>query len=92
MSQLTDDLRKQLDERLAQLSTLRDELRVQVHLAGMDAKKRWDSLETEVLDVESSAKGAVSEATHAALVAAVRKLTAFRETLKGMDGDTKSSS
>jgi hypothetical protein len=89
MSQLTDDLKKQLDERLAELATLRDEVRVQVHLAGMDAKKRWDSLETEIFDAESSAKGAVSEATHAALVATVSKLTAFRETLKGMVEDTK---
>ncbi|MEJ7729931.1 MAG: hypothetical protein WKG00_11990 [Polyangiaceae bacterium] len=92
MSQLTDDLKKQLDERLAELATLRDEVRVQVHLAGMDAKKRWDSLETEVFEAEGSAKGAVSDVTHAALVAAVSKLTAFRDTLKGMVGETKDES
>ena len=84
MSQLTDDLKKQLDDRLAELTTLRDEVRVQVHLAGMDAKKRWESLETEVFEAEGSAKGAVSDATHAALVATMTKLTAFRDTLKGM--------
>ena len=40
MSQTTDD---PLKEATTNLATLRDEMRLKVHLAGMDARKRWET-------------------------------------------------
>ncbi len=59
---------------------LADELRVKMHLAGMDLKERWKSLEPELHDLESRLRvaGEKAEATLSAqaeaLGAGVRKL------------------
>ena len=39
------DWREKLREEVASLQTLRDELRVRVHLGAMDAKDRWQDAE-----------------------------------------------
>jgi hypothetical protein len=41
----SDDWREKLREEVASLRTLRDELRVKVHLGAMDAKDRWQDAE-----------------------------------------------
>jgi hypothetical protein len=38
------------------LKTLRDELRLQIHLAGMDARTTWAKLEEQLEDVERQLK------------------------------------
>ncbi len=47
VSQTTQELKIELHKSLALLSTLRDEVRVTLHLAGMDAKDKWAKLEPE---------------------------------------------
>jgi len=53
-------------EVLSELTKLRDEARVQLHLLSMDARKRWDSLEKQLTVLEqklvNSAEG-VTEST-----------------------------
>jgi hypothetical protein len=41
-----------MEAQLAQLRTLRDEIRVDVHLAGMEARKHWRELEPAMRDAE----------------------------------------
>jgi hypothetical protein len=66
-------------EILNELSMLRDEARVQLHLLSMDARKHWQSLEKELTqleqklanDAESVSEGTVSRAR--GLKSSVRK-------------------
>ncbi len=67
---------------LAELRKLRDEVRVQVHLGNMDAKKAWDELEPKLADVDRMAENATEDAFRAA-VETLRKLKLFRSTLPG---------
>ncbi len=45
MGNITSELKSDLNKSLESLQTLRDEIRVRLHLAGMDAKDAWDKLE-----------------------------------------------
>ena len=51
---LRDDIKKSLDL----IRALRDEVRLQLHLAGMDAKARWRNLEPRLEAVEKAAQEA----------------------------------
>lgn len=44
MSDLREDVKQELDN----LLTLRDEVRVRLHLGNQEAKEKWASLETEL--------------------------------------------
>ena len=65
---------------LTELETLRDEIRVRIHLAGMEAKDSWNELEPRLTALEAQAKDARDQATHAVketateLVASLKKL------------------
>jgi len=74
-------LSEDLKHGLSSLQTLRDEIRVRVHLAGLEAKDKWRELETHLLSVEDAAKGA-AEGSRERINEAVEKLRAFRENLK----------
>lgn len=52
MSEFTDRLEKQLDG----LRQVRDEIEVQLHLAGADARDQWDKLEKGWQHLEGRAK------------------------------------
>ena len=77
-----NDLKTRLHKRLDQMSTIRDQVRVQVHLASMDAKARWDVVEAELFGLEKAAEQAVTEANHVALTASMTKVKAFRAWLE----------
>ena len=81
MSQTTDDLKAELNKSLALLGTLRDEVRVTLHLASLDAKDRWAKLEPELTKVERAAHDA-SDASRTAVLEAVKGLKAFRDSLR----------
>jgi hypothetical protein len=66
---------------LETLATLRDEIRVRMHLAGMEIKDRWRELDKEVYSLEKSASTALTEATRAALKETITRLEKFRQTL-----------
>lgn len=44
--------KRELKEELANLAELRDELRLKLHLAGMDAKSAWQSMEQKLALLE----------------------------------------
>ncbi len=75
--QLKGEITKGLDA----LRTLRDEARVQIHLATMDAKERWNQLEPRLEEVERAAHE-VTESSKMAVQQGVKQLKAFLDTLK----------
>ena len=61
----TEHIKEEVDKNLEKLRTLRDEVRVQLHLASLDAKQEWDEkLSPKVLELEQAAKE-MSESTRA---------------------------
>lgn len=80
MSQSTDDLKADIEKGLAQMQTLRDEVRVRLHLAGMDAKDEWNKLEPKLAEVERAAE-TLTDATQRAINDAVKSLARLRDKL-----------
>jgi len=80
MNQTTTDLKREIQTSLGLIQTLRDEIRVRLHLAGMDAKEEWGKLEVEITEVERIASDFSQETCHAASEA-VRRLSALRSSL-----------
>jgi hypothetical protein len=82
MSDTTDELKNELKKSLSQLQTLRDEVKVRLHLASMELKDQWSKvLEPHLLDAEKKAAD-VSEASRALLDEAVKKVQKFRASLQ----------
>jgi LPS O-antigen subunit length determinant protein (WzzB/FepE family) len=81
MSETTADLKNELQKSLGLLKTLRDEVRVRLHLASMDIKDQWKKIEPRLEDAEKKAVEQVSEASRAALTEAVKRLEKFRASL-----------
>jgi hypothetical protein len=72
--QLSEELRRELES----LQTLRDEVRVRVHLAGMDVRRRWSELEPRIDDLLDSAKR-LGEASVEAVREALRVMRELRK-------------
>jgi len=77
MSKTTTELKDEIRKSLALMRTLRDEIRVQMHVGGMDAKDEWRKLEPELAEIERAATH-LSEATCAAVSRAVKRLSKLR--------------
>jgi hypothetical protein len=80
MSHTTTELKTEIQKSIGLMRTLRDEIRVKLHLAGLDAKEEWKKLEPQVAEVERAACE-LTEATRAAVTDAVKRLTKLRSTL-----------
>ncbi|GMV11915.1 MAG: hypothetical protein HS104_38240 [Polyangiaceae bacterium] len=52
----TENLKRNLNQDLTELLRLRDEIRVKVHLAGLDAKSAWKALEPRLDQLEREAR------------------------------------
>jgi hypothetical protein len=87
--QTHNPIQVQMHNVLDELRRLRDEVRVQVHLGGMDAKKAWDELEPKLAEADRLAENA-SEETIRSAVETLRKVKLFRSTLpKNPDGKNR---
>jgi hypothetical protein len=65
------------------LSTLRDEIRLHLHLASLDVRKEWDeTLEPKVLEAERAARD-IAEKPQAAVSDLVERLERFVARLRG---------
>jgi hypothetical protein len=78
MGEATKELKAELERSLALLATLRDEVRVRIHLGSMDAKKQWNELEPRVQSAIDQAAKDVSNASHAV----VREVTEALKKIK----------
>ena len=74
------DFKREMQESLAQLRTLRDEIRVRLHLAGMDAKDAWKKMEP-ALDEADRLAGEATEASRVAIDKLVKGVKAFGASL-----------
>jgi hypothetical protein len=81
MSETHVSLKSQLKRNLEQLQALRDEVRVKVHLAGMDLRDEWTKLEPRLADAEEKAIADISEASRHALTELIQKLEKLRSRL-----------
>jgi alcohol dehydrogenase class IV len=73
----THYIKEEVDKSIAKLMTLRDEVKVQLHLASLDAKKEWDEkLAPKVFEVETSAKN-ITESTRSTAKELIARLEEF---------------
>jgi hypothetical protein len=73
----TDRIKQEVDKGLEKLTTLRDEVRVKLHLASLDAKKEWDDkLAPKVLEVEQLTKS-ITESSRSTLHDVIAKMEDF---------------
>lgn len=70
-----------MKQRLEHLRTLRDEIRLEIHLAELEAKTRWEDLEPMTRDARLLS-GEVSELAHEKLGQLLERLRALREDLR----------
>jgi hypothetical protein len=75
-----EQVKGQLQGTLGELKTLRDEIRLDLHLGGMDLRDEWARLEKRLPDERSLTK--VKDATREALDALAKELRAFKERLR----------
>jgi hypothetical protein len=76
----TTDLKNEIEKSLGLLRTLRDEVRLKIHLAGMDARDEWNTLEPQLVEIERKAIE-LSEATRSTIGDAVKRLTKLSASL-----------
>lgn len=78
----THHLRVEVEKGLERLQTLRDEVRVKLHLATLDAKQEWDEkLAPRVVEIEKSAKE-LTESSRSALNELIARLEDFLARLR----------
>jgi predicted nucleic acid-binding Zn-ribbon protein len=56
MTEGKETLRTRIAEGLGELKTMRDEIRIKLHLAGMDARDAWQKLEPRIDELEARAR------------------------------------
>ncbi len=74
-------VREWMNENLGRLKMLRDEIRVDIHLASMEARDKWKELEPVLHDAEKLAED-VSDVSRRAMEELVEKFRHFRESVK----------
>jgi hypothetical protein len=74
-------MRDWMKESLGRLKTLRDEIRVDIHLASLEAKDKWKELEPVVRDAEKLADE-VTDVSRRTMEELVEKLRHFRESVR----------
>jgi hypothetical protein len=77
----TEELKGRLNEGLTTVKRIGDEIRLEVHLAGMELKDKWKELEPSLIQAERAARN-LSEQSLDAVDEVVKQLEDFRVTLK----------
>lgn len=80
---------KKTNETLEELRKLRDEIRVKVHLAGMEARERWEELEPKLEELEGQLERSGARATEATSIFFEELAAAFRRFRDRIDERTK---
>ncbi len=75
----TEDLKANLERDLSDLARMRDEIRVKVHLAGLDAKSAWKSLEPRLDQLERDIREEGTVVKSASVLLAKDLKSAFAE-------------
>jgi hypothetical protein len=64
MGTVTQKTRDDLEHLVDDIATMRDELRVRLHLAGMEAKEKYGKLDEEIFELQQRAKRVGEEGAH----------------------------
>jgi hypothetical protein len=76
------ELRGELSKSFDLLRRLRDEIRLEIHLAGMEAKDRWEkNVEPRFREIEQMARKA-GEASRKTMDGLARDMKEFRDSMK----------
>ena len=73
--------KQELDQIVGQLRTIRDEIRVRLHLANEEAKNAWNKLEPTLGEIEQK-MGEVTAETKAKAKELLKRLSELRDRLK----------
>lgn len=82
MNQTTRDVKAELEKSAVQLRKLRDEVRVQLHLGGLEAKDEWRRLEPRLEEVLERTAREVSDASRTALTEITQAVRKLRDSLR----------
>jgi hypothetical protein len=85
MERTTDKVKKDIQDGVAALKRARDEIKVDLHLAGMDAREEWKKLEARLSRLDQETGGAaaeLSDRTKQSLDEVSKAFKRFRETVK----------
>jgi small-conductance mechanosensitive channel len=74
-------IKQEVDKAVAQLRTIRDEIRLQLHLAGKDVQEAWRKLEPSLGDLEQK-MGQVTDATKSKAQELLKRFNDMRDRLK----------
>ena len=61
MGTLKDKTKQELEHLTAELTKVRDQLKLELHLASMEVKSRYEKIEPEIFELEQKAKRATEE-------------------------------
>ena len=87
-----NNLKNTFESGLQELRTLRDEIRVRLHLVGQEAREQWEKhLEPHVGRIEQQIKESTEDTREALKEALERARTAFREFRSRMTRDNGGS-
>jgi hypothetical protein len=79
---VTDDVKNEISKSLERLATLRDEVKVRLHLAELDAKQEWDEkLEPLISELQSKA-GQLGESSREKVQELVSRVEGFYSKLR----------
>jgi hypothetical protein len=81
ITQATNDVKSELERTAKALRELRDEVRLQMHLGGLEAKHEWSRLEPRLEATLERAAADISEATRRTLVEVTEAVRRLRDTL-----------
>ena len=81
MNATSKHMRTEMEANLEQLRTLRDDVRVKLHLAKMDAKDRWRELEPRVTAVLDQAARSTSAVSRQVVTDAIHALEKLRDSI-----------
>jgi hypothetical protein len=73
--------KQELDKIVGQLRTIRDDIRVRLHLASAEAKDAWNNLEPTLGEIEQK-MGQVTDETKAKAQELLKRFSELRERLK----------
>ncbi len=73
--------KQDFEKAIARLRQLRDEIKVQAHLASMDAKDAWKKLEPSLAELEQK-MGQVTDASRAKAQELLKRFAELRDRLK----------
>ena len=77
MKPIKTELKEDFAALRSEMQTLRDRIRVMIHLTGMDARDTWEKMEAEAV----SASHEVNEISHATLKSLVARLNKLSDSI-----------